>query len=338
MIYISVKNKKILDNIIEIFDNNELKFCYDNDDMYSLIRKSTIVVTDSNPTVIKFALKEKKQIIILTSKEKMTKLEKNYESYTNVYCCNKEEAVLDLVKCITKRGKKKKVIISVGIILIILLLLLISSLCFFKLGTKEKEKVVVENKIDYRKENIVFIGDSITELYDLDKHYKNLPVINTGKSGYKTMDIYDELYDRLYIYNPTKVFLLIGTNDFFDDRSNEYIVGNIKKIVNDINDKRPNAKVYLESIYPVNNSDDEKINKEMVYDRDNKTIKDINKELKKFCDKKKVCTYIDIYNHLLDDDGNLKLEYTRDGLHVSDEAYNIITDILMPYIKENNNN
>lgn len=42
------------------------------------------------------------------------------------------------------------------------------------------------------------------------------------------MDIYDELYDRLYIYNPTKVFLLIGTNDFFDDRSNEYIVGNIK--------------------------------------------------------------------------------------------------------------
>ena len=64
----------------------------------------------------------------------------------------------------------------------------------------------------------------------------------------------------------------------------------------------------------------------------------INKELKKFCDKKKVCTYIDIYNHLLDDDGNLKLEYTRDGLHVSDEAYNIITDILMPYIKENNNN
>ena len=71
-------NKKILDNIIEIFDNNELKFCYDNDDMYSLIRKSTIVVTDSNPTVIKFALKEKKQIIILTSKEKMTKLEKNH--------------------------------------------------------------------------------------------------------------------------------------------------------------------------------------------------------------------------------------------------------------------
>lgn len=171
MIYISVKNKKILDNIIEIFDNNELKFCYDNDDMYSLIRKSTIVVTDSNPTVIKFALKEKKQIIILTSKEKMTKLEKNYESYTNVYCCNKEEAVLDLVKCITKRGKRKKLIIGVGIILIILLLLLISSLCFFKLGTKEK-KVVVENKIDYRKENIVFIGDSITELYDLDKHYK----------------------------------------------------------------------------------------------------------------------------------------------------------------------
>ena len=191
---------------------------------------------------------------------------------------------------------------------------------------------------DYDKECIVFLGDSITSRYDLSKYYKRYNVVNSGIGGNQTTDILNDLDNRVYKYNPTKVFLLIGTNDFFDDRSNEYIVGNIKKIVNDINDKRPNAKVYLESIYPVNNSDDEKINKEMVYDRDNKIIKDINKELKKFCDNKKVCTYIDIYNHLLDDDGNLKLEYTRDGLHVSDEAYNIITDILMPYIKVNNNN
>ena len=32
-----------------------------------------------------------------------------------------------------------------------------------------------------------------------------------------------------------------------------------------------------------------------------------------------------MYKELSDDDGNLKLEYTREGLHMSDEGYEVIT-------------
>ena len=71
----------------------------------------------------------------------------------------------------------------------------------------------------------------------------------------------------------------------------------------------------------------------MVHDRSNERIKQINKKIEAFCSNKKNCTYIDIYSHLLDDDGNLKLEYAKDGLHVNDEAYKVITKLLMPYVE-----
>ena len=41
-----------------------------------------------------------------------------------------------------------------------------------------------------------------------------------------------------------------------------------------------------------------------------------------------------MYDELLDEDGLLKLEYTVDGLHISDVGYEKITDILMEYVKE----
>ena len=45
-------------------------------------------------------------------------------------------------------------------------------------------------------------------------------------------------------------------------------------------------------------------------------------------------TYIDLYNELVDEDGLLRLEYTVDGLHLSDEGYMKVSDVLINYIKK----
>ena len=45
-------------------------------------------------------------------------------------------------------------------------------------------------------------------------------------------------------------------------------------------------------------------------------------------------TYVDLYNKLIDDDGNLNISYTKDGLHISSEGYECITKELMKYIKD----
>ena len=105
----------------------------------------------------------------------------------------------------------------------------------------------------------------------------------------------------------------------------------IIEIVEKLNKNLPNAKIYLESIYPVNNTDDKKISKSMVSIRNNTSIKKINSELKKYCNDKN-CTYLDMYSLLKDKDGNLKLEYTKEGLHMSDKGYEVITKELKKYM------
>lgn len=183
-----------------------------------------------------------------------------------------------------------------------------------------------------KNENIVFFGDSITEIYPLEDIYDNYQIINSGISGYKTTDLLEKMDKMLYQYNPTKVILLIGTNDIMKDASEEKqeeTVNNIKKIVNEIKKNRPMAKLYVESLYPVNRN----MKKDMVAERTNEAIQNINKNIEIFCNKKKI-SYINMYDELTDSDGNFDEKYTYDGLHPSTLGFAKITKVLMPYIYE----
>lgn len=195
-----------------------------------------------------------------------------------------------------------------------------------------KEQKVVEEVVD---ENILFLGDSLTHRYDLDKYYEDFNVVNSGIDGNRTSDILSDMKARVYDYNPSKVFLLIGINDLRGDVSGEEVVKNIGEIIKLIKENRPYAKIYLESIYPINKTDDDKVDG---YVKDfsitNDDIETINKKLESLAKDEKV-TYIDMFSELVDSEGNLKLEYTEEGLHMSDEGYDKITEILTKYIKEN---
>ena len=61
----------------------------------------------------------------------------------------------------------------------------------------------------------------------------------------------------------------------------------------------------------------------------------INKELESFC-KKEEFTYIDMFSLLVDsssDEVRIKDEYTKDGLHLSDEGYEVVTEEIKKYLK-----
>ena len=195
--------------------------------------------------------------------------------------------------------------------------------------TIEKNKPAEELK---EKENIVFLGDSITEIYPINKIYGDLPIIKSGVSGYKTEDILKRMDSMVYRYNPTKVILLIGTNDISKNISEENLnktQKNIEKIINGIKKNRKNAKIYIESIYPVNRN----MKLEMVSERTNEAIKQLNKKIKNYCKEENI-TYINMHDELLDSDGNFDSELTYDGLHPSSLGYAKITRILLPYIYE----
>lgn len=197
---------------------------------------------------------------------------------------------------------------------------------YFKEVQEVKETVVEEkNVVD---ENIVFVGDSLVKRYDLGKYYEGMRVVNSGVAGDKTTDILDNMEERIYRYNPSKVVILVGTNDY-NSLSNEEVVKNIGKMIDGIKKNRKYADIYVQSLYPVNKNVNDG---ESVRSRNNEKIKDINTLLKKTCEDKKV-EFINIFELLVDEDGNLTEEYTDDGLHINSDAYKIVTKAILNSIK-----
>ena len=215
----------------------------------------------------------------------------------------------------------------IGIIIIIL--------CFitFHYITFNHNKVKIKTIKTYKDryiipENIVFLGDSITYYYDLDKYYPDNNVVNSGISGNVSEDILSDMYNRVYKYNPSIVFLLIGTNQIPVGDSDEKIVDEIKKIVTEIHEKNPITKIYVESIYPVN----ENINKKAVQNRDNARISKLNTMIEESLKDINYVKYINLYDKLASDN-KLNEEYSDDGLHLNDNGYEVVTSILKEYIK-----
>lgn len=232
---------------------------------------------------------------------------------------------------LTHKSNKQKVSINtfkdnynVLITVIFVLMIIFVGFLIFHYTTFNHHKVKVVTKIkeiEKVPDNYLFLGDSITDFYNLDKYYPDMPTVNSGVSGNTTEDILKDMKKRAYQYNPSKVFLLIGTNDLDTKHSKEDIVKNVEKIISELKENRPKAELYIESIYPVNPD----VRRSKSGNRNNDDIKQINKELKKYCKENKI-NYINLYDLLKDEDDNLKEEYTKDGLHLSDEGYKVVTE------------
>lgn len=246
------------------------------------------------------------------------------------------------VKNCKKRKKKRKDNLLIALIFVVIILIINLFLLYqYQQEQREKEKIRQQEQIKLKKiqekkekeqlKDIIFLGDSITDFYDLDKYF-DIPIINSGISGWTTDDILNNLGDKVFKYKPKKIFILIGTNDFRDGKEIDYVYRNIKEIVSQIRKKSRYTTIYIQSIYPVNNTDNKKIEHTMVGCRKNEDIIELNKKIKTYCNMTKNITYIDMFERLKDEEGNLKLEYTKEGLHISDKGYEVITDILKEYL------
>lgn len=281
--------------------------------------------------------KNKEIDLSLTMQQKFNfdskKIEDELENEKKLYRRKNEIIKLKKELLMLEKSKNKYKFIILLLIIFSFFTATLSFIYIYKYETFEPKTITKKVVKTLGDENIVFVGDSITYQYNLEKYYKDkIHVVNSGIDGNTINDVLDNLYERIYRYNPTKVFLLIGTNDV-PYKDEKVIEDGIKEIVNNIRKNRSNCEIYLESIYPVNDTDNEKISHPMVNGRKNEKIMNINKELKAFADKTKNVTYINMYDKLLDENDNMKLEYTREGLHLSDEGYKVVTGVLSKYLK-----
>lgn len=169
---------------------------------------------------------------------------------------------------------------------------------------------------------IVFLGDSITEMLPVSDWYgeyslkSGLEVYNRGISGDSTLGIYGRVRENVISIKPKAVVILIGTNDLGFGFDPSFVEKNIENTLKLFKEECPDCKVILEAVYPVI---DGKAGK-----RKNSDILEVNKKLKALAEKYSAA-FIDLTDKLADEKGNLRADYTFDGLHLSAKGYEVTT-------------
>lgn len=225
------------------------------------------------------------------------------------------------------------------------LLLILASICFLTSAAVTNQELIqiqinkkytplwahratLFNDLGCDSTNIVMLGNSITHYCEWSELLRNPRVINRGISG----DIVQGLVDRIDCVvdgKPEKIFLLIGVNDVSHDLTADSIATAIGGLVDIIRTRTPNTKLYVQSILPINNS----FGRYKRLAGKEQVIRDINTLIEPMV-KAKGATWINIHPHFTDADGNLRADWTSDGLHLSNPAYQAWREILLPYVNE----
>lgn len=211
--------------------------------------------------------------------------------------------------------------------------------------TSELKKETDKKIENYRKQNetvqkneLLFVGSSLMEMFPIEEFIKerNLPLIayNRGVGGYQTIDLLHVLDVCVYDLAPRRIFINIGTNDLSDPNLPiEQMIQNYDQILTDIQEHLPHVELYLMAYYPVNYDAATWEMKPCLAIRTNEKIQEANRNVKELAEKHNA-RYIDVNSTLKDSNGNLKAEYTIEGMHIKREGYLAILDDVLRYACE----
>ena len=199
---------------------------------------------------------------------------------------------------------------------------------------KEQEKIQTKyrhlNRISVVEPDILFIGDSIVEYYPLQELFgTSKTIVNRGIRGYQTGLLLENLDAHLYGGAVDKIVLLIGTNDIGKDVPLNDALNNLEVIIQSIARDYPLTEIKLLSILPVNEGEDYK---QTVYIRTNEKIQRWNQAYQKLASAYMQVEFVPVFDSLTDKAGQLKKDYTTDGLHLSVPGYQVLTKALKDYL------
>lgn len=193
---------------------------------------------------------------------------------------------------------------------------------------KEAERETMPDTVD-----LVLIGDSITHWWEkdggagtpgcYDKLASEFLVHNLGLCGDRTENVIWRLEKgALDGYRTKTAMIMIGTNNGGD--SEEEVAAGVKRIVEIVREKQPQAKILLLGIFPRSEAAD---------DPQRARIKKINAYLKAFAEGEQIA-YMDFGWKFLAPDGTLTKAMMHDGLHPSPSGgYPVWYKSVLPWLR-----
>jgi lysophospholipase L1-like esterase len=180
-----------------------------------------------------------------------------------------------------------------------------------------QQRVEYFNKMSHVKNEVVFLGNSITERGEWQEILSGYryPIVNRGVGGDNSFGILARM-DEILIAKPKAIFLMDGVNDLFRKLPYEVSINNYRRIIRKIKQQSPKTKIYIESALPIN----EEMTSASYTKGRSEMVPVLNEKIKQLAKEEKV-TYIDIVPLFADEKGNLKREITMDGVHLKASAY-----------------
>lgn len=220
---------------------------------------------------------------------------------TLAYFMNKEDSIdiddrLDFEIAITIASKKKKKILLLNMI-------------------KERIK---EKKIDFEQvKPVTLIGHSIFDYWEISK-LNGYEVNNLGIAGISTREYIDLILKKDLIKSlGKKIILFCGTNDMvIEGWKKEDTLTWINEIVVILKSIKKDAEIYLIEVPRVLSR----------MDRANKIIIELNNYLKDNLSEN--IKFVELGQDFQDKFGNLKIEFTNDGLHFNENGYKKLKEIV----------
>ncbi len=176
------------------------------------------------------------------------------------------------------------------------------------------------------KPRVVFLGDSITDLWRLNEYFPDHDFINRGISGQMASQMLGRMKADVIDLRPSAVVILAGTNDL----AREIPLTSIEDDYLMLADVAAAAriKVIFASVLPV--SDWHK-NVDPSYERSPSHpplfIRALNDWLRAFCAQRGL-VYLDYADALSDQSGQMGQDLSDDGLHPNEKGYRVMAPLL----------
>lgn len=192
-----------------------------------------------------------------------------------------------------------------------------------------RQRVSLFDKLPVTSNDIVFLGNSITDGGEFAELFNNPNIKNRGISSDVISGV-TERVGQILSGSPSKIFLLIGINDISRNMTVEDMKKGYENLVKKIRKESPETKLYLQSIMPVNND----FTRYKTLKDKEQTIILFNEELKKIAADNDA-EYIDLWN-VLSEPGSDKLNpaFTNDGLHLTGDGYVAWVDYIKQFVEE----
>lgn len=177
---------------------------------------------------------------------------------------------------------------------------------------------------------VVFMGDSITDIWKLADYFPGKPYINRGISGQTTPQMLIRFRPDVIALKPKVVIILAGTNDIAGNTGPmtlEMIENNYASMAELA--KANGIRVVFASVLPIHDYGKTKMSER----RPPAEIIQLNDWLKAYC-KANGHTYLDYYSRMLDDKQSLRAEYANDGLHPNAEGYKVMAPLAQAAIEQ----